>query len=316
MSSEAREAYIEYGPAIEGFVSKSELRRLAPNQPVEFSLGELARDTEFQYRLCLGKPGATTHPIARMGTFRTQRGRNEGFTFEIESDAPFVQGAAIDPILRARSIRAAIADRPDFLVALDSPDATLDSVRHQRRFLGLIGRTAPVLFVGAPKESSRFFFPSLDGKFYKGDVGSFVAANRDFAWNWGPAQFVVFDPAKSSFGDRRRKWIKRTLRASHAQFKFAFTQTHPGKADVHELMARDGVAILFEGRDRFFVKDAHGAIVMHDMPTGEPDSIAGRTRVHVSPAQVRVEYVRVRSDQQASSEIAYAMNLPADQPAR
>ena len=176
-----------------------------------------------------------------------------------------------------------------------------------------------------------------------------------------------------TLGDEQYKWLKKTLETSKARYKFVFThhvngtgrggieqaglfewggrnrrgddefkQKRPGwELPIHQLMARNGVTIFFQGHDHVFVRQKLDGVVYQTLPTpadfratldGEGDDFrgayrsgdivagAGRVRVSVSPEKVRVEYVCSRLAKDATEahpdgEVAFAYEIPAPQQA-
>ncbi|MBU0638653.1 MAG: metallophosphoesterase [Planctomycetes bacterium] len=185
---------------------------------------------------------------------------------------------------------------------------------------------------------------------------------RDYyAWTWGDALFVVIDPYWHSkrpvdnvfgggkknrdlwdvtLGDTQYRWLKATLEASNARFKFVFTHhvlgtgrggveqaglyewggknrngrwefdvKRPGwELPIHQLMAKTGVTIFFQGHDHLFCKQELDDVVYQTLPlpadssytlynahayrSGDALPGSGRVRVTVLPKKVLVEYVR------------------------
>ena len=143
-----------------------------------------------------------------------------------------------------------------------------------------------------------------------------------------------------TLGSEQYQWLKRTLESSKARFKFVFThhvlgsgrggieqadlfewggknkkgvdefaQKRPGWAlPIHQLMAKNGVTIFFQGHDHVFASQQLDGVVYQTLPepadpsgalyfrdayrTGDLLPNSGRVRVSVSPEKVRVEYLR------------------------
>jgi hypothetical protein len=137
-----------------------------------------------------------------------------------------------------------------------------------------------------------------------------------------------------TIGDAQYAWLKRTLETSRAKFKFVFAHhvlgTSRGGVEragffewgdarnlkrhrpnwempIHQLMAKHGVSIFFQGHDHLFAKQSLDGVVYQTLPvpadpsyaiyndqhytTGEKLPNSGYLRVHVGDS-VRVEYVR------------------------
>lgn len=172
-----------------------------------------------------------------------------------------------------------------------------------------------------------------------------------------------------TLGEEQYRWFKETLERSAAKFKFVFThhvlgtgrggielaglfewggqgkqgedefaRRRPGWGlPIHQLMARNGVTIFFQGHDHIFVHQRLDGVVYQTLPepadpnyalynreaylSGDALPNSGRVRVSVSPERVRVEYVRSHLPQAATpdhpdGEIAYRYEIPAKEPRR
>ena len=143
-----------------------------------------------------------------------------------------------------------------------------------------------------------------------------------------------------TLGDAQYQWFKRTLETSKAKYKFVFahhvmgsgrggvdecdlyewggrnkrgdwefTQKRPSwELPVHQLMAKHGVTIFFQGHDHLFCKQERDGIIYQEVPmpadhgyqtynddryqSGVKLPNSGHLRVTVSPENVKVEYVR------------------------
>jgi hypothetical protein len=143
-----------------------------------------------------------------------------------------------------------------------------------------------------------------------------------------------------TLGDAQYRWLKQTLENSTATHKFVFAHhvngtgrggleqapyfewgghgrrgqwefdvRRPGwELPIHQLMARHGVAIFFQGHDHVFARQQLDGVTYQTLPdpanaryvinnaqayrSGDVLAGSGRLRVTVSPRNVRVEYVR------------------------
>ncbi|HTS18377.1 MAG TPA: metallophosphoesterase [Verrucomicrobiae bacterium] len=178
------------------------------------------------------------------------------------------------------------------------------------------------------------------------------AGHRDRDW-WG-----------ITLGDAQYQWFKRTLEQSTAKYKFVFAhhvlgtgrggidecdlyewggrnkrgeaefgQCRPGwDMPVHQLMARHGVTIFFQGHDHLYVRQERDGVVYQEVPmpadqgyvaynedryeSGVKLPNSGHLRVTVSPEQVKVDYVRCylpkdETDQRKTGEIAHSYTIPS-----
>jgi hypothetical protein len=171
-----------------------------------------------------------------------------------------------------------------------------------------------------------------------------------------------------TLGDEQYKWLKKTLEVSKARYKFVFAHHVLGtgrggieEADlfewggknkkgvdefaqrrtgwelpIHQLMAKSGVTLFFQGHDHVFARQQLDGVVYQTLPepadpnyalynkdayrSGDVLPNSGRVRVTVSPEKVRVEYVRSYLPKDAtaehpSGEIAFSYELAAPRPA-
>ena len=162
-----------------------------------------------------------------------------------------------------------------------------------------------------------------------------------------------------TLGDAQSKWFKQTLEQSNAKYKFVFTHHvlgtgrggielahqyewgdaknlaahRPGwDLPIHQLMAKNGVTIFFQGHDHIFVKQELDGVIYQSLP--EPANPfyswenedayksdakfpnSGHVRVTVSPTQVKVDYVRayLPKDEGAgkkSGDVAFSYTVAA-----
>jgi len=153
-----------------------------------------------------------------------------------------------------------------------------------------------------------------------------------------------------TLGDAQYRWLKETLQSSRAKYKFVFAhhvhgtgrggieqadlyewggrnkqgdwefdRMRPGwELPIHQLMAKTGVTIFFQGHDHIFVRQELDGVVYQSLAepadpnyvlynkeayrTGDALPNSGRVRVTVSPQKVGVEYVRTYLPQDATTE--------------
>jgi hypothetical protein len=208
----------------------------------------------------------------------------------------------------------------------------------QRYYMSLIGQAAPLFLVlgnhdgeGAPRgqvndmsawsaqlRTKYFPNPTPDG-FYTGNstFDKTVGALQDYyAWEWGDALFMVLDPYwftprenstntdlwNPTLGEAQYQWLKATLDASRAKWKFVFIHQLIGGADkngrggievanyyewggnnadgsygfdekrpgwgvpIHQLLVANNVTAVFHGHDHLFVKQELDGIIYQEVP--------------------------------------------------
>jgi hypothetical protein len=167
-----------------------------------------------------------------------------------------------------------------------------------------------------------------------------------------------------TIGDEQYKWLKKTLESSKAKYKFVFThhvlgtgrggienadlfewggrnkrgdwefgqKRHGWEMPIHQLMAKNGVTIVFQGHDHVFVQQQLDGVVYQTLPepadpnytlynkdafhTGDVLPNSGRVRVTVAPEKVIVEYIRSwlpkdEIEQHKDREVTYQYSIPA-----
>ncbi len=164
----------------------------------------------------------------------------------------------------------------------------------------------------------RLFSNPIPDPFYSGNLQSHPVAGllQDYyAWAWGDALFVVLDPFwftqkqrgqsdrwKRTLGAEQYQWLKRTLEASRARWKFVFVHNLVGGADeqsrggveavpfyewggmnadgtsgfkenrpgwavpIHQLLLQHTVNIVFHGHDHLYARQELDGIVYQEVP--------------------------------------------------
>lgn len=180
-----------------------------------------------------------------------------------------------------------------------------------------LNNTSENIAVWGTLERKKYFLnPAPDG-FYTGDetIHPFVGVRENFyAWTWGDALFIVLDPYwytklkpdaangwRWTLGKTQYDWLRATLEASKAKFKFVFAHQLIGGdpngrggiefADLYEwggknldgsagfstnrpgwykpikdLLTENKVNIFFHGHDHFFMKQEKDCLVYQETP--------------------------------------------------
>ncbi len=164
-------------------------------------------------------------------------------------------------------------------------------------------------------------------------------------------------------GDTQYKWFKKTLEESKAKHKFLFAHHVMGtgrggvevselyewggqakgkgggdfkskrpdwELPVHQLMAKHGVSIFFQGHDHLYARQERDGVVYQEVPlpadpeyttynedaytSGKKLPNAGYLRVTVSPGEVKVDYVRCwlpkdETATQKTGDVAHSYSL-------
>ncbi|MCE5240488.1 metallophosphoesterase [bacterium] len=169
-----------------------------------------------------------------------------------------------------------------------------------------------------------------------------------------------------TLGDEQYRWLQQTLEASSAKYKFVFAhhvlgtgrggieeagwyewggqdrrgvsefaQRRPGwELPIHQLMARNGVTVFFQGHDHIFARQQLDGVIYQSLPlpadpyyalynrdayrTGDALPGSGRVRVTVAPDKLTVDYIRSFLPKDGSAdhqdgEIGYSYAVAARQ---
>lgn len=171
-----------------------------------------------------------------------------------------------------------------------------------------------------------------------------------------------------TLGDAQYKWLKQTLESSKAKYKFVFAhhvlgigrggieqaglyewggkdprgedqfaQRRPNwSLPIHQLMAKNGVTIFFQGHDHLFARQQLDGVIYQTLPSpanpfedlrsfasayrsGDVLTGAGRVRVSVAPEKVRVDLVRTplpgdATKHSSNGEIAFSYEVGSKSP--
>jgi hypothetical protein len=165
-----------------------------------------------------------------------------------------------------------------------------------------------------------------------------------------------------TLGDMQYQWLKKTLEQSKSNYKFVFAhhvlgtgrggieeaslyewggrnkkgawefnQKRPGwNLPIHQLMAKNGVTIFFQGHDHIFVRQELDGVIYQTLPEPADSHYAtynedayesgvklpnsGHLRITVSPQQVKVDYIRAylaadETGEHKNGEAAYSYTI-------
>ncbi|MEI6520665.1 MAG: metallophosphoesterase [bacterium] len=171
----------------------------------------------------------------------------------------------------------------------------------------------------------------------------------------------------TTIGDTQYQWLKKILEDSKSKYKFIFAHHVLGTGrggieeaticewggydkngryllsikrptwplPIHQLMAKNGVTIFFQGHDHIFVKQTLDGVIYQTLPepadpnyalynadayfTGDKFPNTGYTRVVVAPDKVTVNYVKQylpkdETDKQKSGDIAFSYSVTSKKP--
>ena len=256
-------------------------------QPSEVVITGLSPNTRYYYRMIYDGDGHVDdgdYEVRSEHTFHTQRAPGSTFTFTIISDShanynnPQTQQAAADIIADQPDFHFDLGDT--FMTDGDTNQDQVNQEYLAQRgplFMGGIGQSSPIFLASGNHENEegwnlddtysiaqasiqarKLFFPTpIQDGFYTGNMDVLPAINATtygdqyredyYAWEWGDALFVVFDPFQYTMnnpygatagesnddpasGDRwnwtlglqQYNWLKQTLENSNAKYKFMF----------------------------------------------------------------------------------------------
>lgn len=205
-----------------------------------------------------------------------------------------------------------------------NPPLFLVNGNHEQAAKYLLNGTPDNAAVQAGLARKKYFPLPTPGSFYSGDKDTvkYVGLLKDYyAFEWGSALFVVIDPYwhsdvavdnqpgadggrgrrdpwSASLGKEQYTWLKNTLEASKAKFKFVFAhhvngtgrggverakyfewgghgqngqwqfdQFRPGwEMPIHQLFVKNNVTIFFQGHDHLFAKQELDGVIYQSVP--------------------------------------------------
>lgn len=233
LSAATLDTFVEYGTTLGSYTRKTSVRAVTAGTPVEFELGDLSPSTAYFYRVQTKAAGEAQFTGRDAASFHTQREHGETFTFGVQGDShPERLGKMYDPDLYIQTLQNVAKDAPDFYFLMGddfsierliergnkSQDAVNAIYAQQRGFLGLVGKSTPLMLVNgnheqaakylldgtaknfavlAGKARTNYFPLPAPGGIYSGNAETVehIGLLRDYyAWEWGDALFVVIDP--------------------------------------------------------------------------------------------------------------------------
>ena len=332
------DGFIAYGTEQGKLTSKTLVQAFKNGEPAEIVLPSLKPDTRYYYALHLGQ---TVSPEFSFQTARPS-GKAFTFTITADShldantDPALYQNTLANALADKPDFHIDLGDT--FMTEKHaSREAATRQYLAQRYYFGKICNSAPLFFTlgnhdgesprgrgddglaaWAALTRKRYFPNPVPDKFYSGDTFQQPEAGllQDYySWEWGDALFVVLDPFwftqrghgrgdnwKRSLGIEQYQWLKRTLEASRAKFKFVFihhlvggandqcrggaeaaplyewggknpdgtdgfAQNRPGwPAPIHELLKQNHVSIVFHGHDHLYAKQDLDGITYQEVP--------------------------------------------------
>ena len=334
------EGAIAYGTQRGNYPQQTPTRQFKQGEPAEVILGSLRPDTQYFYQLRLhGTNGAegtfhTQRPPGSTFTFTITADSH----LDDRVSAGLYQRTLASALADAPDFHIDLGDT--FMSEKhESRESAARQYLAQRFYFGQISRSAPLFLVlgnhdgesphGGGRDPAglavwsntmrkRYFPNPVPDGFCTGNTTKHPEAGllQDYyAWEWGDALFVVLDPFwfsqqqrgrsdnwSRSLGVEQYQWLKRTLGASRAKFKFVFIHHLVGGLDgqcrggseaaplwewggknadgtdgfkqnrpdwgmpIHALLLTNHVNILFHGHDHFYARQDLDGIVYQEVP--------------------------------------------------
>ncbi len=326
---------IEYGTESGNYTAQTESINLTTNTPQIFQLSNLQPDTEYFYSI--NGMENTFHTARASGSTFTFTIQADSHLDANTNPQVYEQTLANQ---RADQPDFVIDLGDTFMTEKYKPFTTAEpQYLAQRYFMGQLADTAPLFLAlgnhdgeGAPRGNAGIeisawaantrikYFPNpISDGFYTGNTTAEpnVGLLQDYyAWIWGDALFIVLDPYwftpptkgktadlwNPTLGEGQYQWLKSTLEASNAKWKFVFIhqligglekdgrggvevtpfhewggdnpdgsygfdQYRPGwGVPIHQLLLANHVTAVFHGHDHLFVKQELDGIIYQECP--------------------------------------------------
>jgi len=259
------EVYWEYGTISGIYPNTTDKFTASQNTPLEFDFTQLIPNTKYFYRTRYRLSGASKSFLAgQEHSFYTQRAVGTTFSFAIEAD-PHLDTNTI-PASYTLTLQNILSKIPDFLIDLGDtfmseklPEINQTNITNRhllyRPYFGVACHSVPLYLVLGNHEGElgwllngaanslpvmaantrKLYYPNpIPNSFYSGNTKTenFVGLRQNYyAWEWGNALFIVFDPywytlTKPDWGwtlgQDQYNWFKNIITTSRAKFKFVF----------------------------------------------------------------------------------------------
>ncbi|MGD0090919.1 MAG: metallophosphoesterase [Planctomycetota bacterium] len=342
---EDAEGFIAYATEPGKPAAKTPARPFGKGEPVELVLSPLQPNTQYFYQLHLAPANSgeftfhTARPPGSTFTFTVTADSH----LDEHTDPDLYLRTLANALAGAPDFNIDLGDT--FMTEKhENRENAARQYLAQRFYFGQLCQSAPLFLVlgnhdgesprgrGGDAESlavwsntmrKRYFPNPVPDNFYTGNAAKHPEAGllQDYyAWEWGDALFAVLDPFwfaqkqhgksdnwKRTLGAAQYQWLKRTLEASRAKFKFVFIHHLVGGADdqsrggaeaaryfewggrnrdgtegfkenrpdwpapIHQLLVQNKASIVFHGHDHLYAKQDLDGIVYQEVPQpGDP----------------------------------------------
>jgi predicted phosphodiesterase len=345
-------AVVAYGTQKADLSARAEARSLKKGQPQDIILEKLEPDTRYHYQLidaAANKPlveGAfhTQRTPGSEFTFTVTADSH----LDQNTDPALYQRTLANALADSPDFNIDLGDT--FMTEKhENRENAAQQYLAQRFYFGQLCRSAPLFLVlgNHDGEDSRLlrdgadslgvwanmmrkrYFPNpVPDSFYTGNATKdlFAGVLQDYySWQWGDGLFIVLDPFwftqrqrgprdnwTRTLGAEQYQWLKHTLEASSAKFKFVFIHNLVGGADdqgrggveaapfyewggrnadstdgfkqnrpgwpapIHQLLVQNRVNVVFHGHDHLYAQQDLDGIVYQEVP--QPGDPRGNTR--------------------------------------
>ena len=118
LSTNALQAYIEYGTQSGVYTGQTATSPLTNGMPAIVTISLLQANQQYYYRMRYSTTGIAPFSAGAERTFVTQRARGSTFTFDIEADPHYSDSPGTVPSVWQQTLTNVVADHPDFLIDL------------------------------------------------------------------------------------------------------------------------------------------------------------------------------------------------------
>jgi len=118
LSTNALQAYVEYGTQSGVYTGQTATVPLTNGTPAIVTISQLQASQQYYYRMRYSTTGIAPFSAGAERTFVTQRARGSAFTFDIEADPHYNDNPGTVPSVWQQTLTNVVADHPDFLIDL------------------------------------------------------------------------------------------------------------------------------------------------------------------------------------------------------
>lgn len=224
VSYENMQAYIEYGDSKTEYKLKTNTEDLQAEQPFEFEMNRLQKDTRYYYQLRYKQADQEAFKTSELYSFHTPRSFESDFIFTVQADSHLDENTSGEVYIN--TLNGALDASPDFHLALGDTFMTDKYVEYpqsephyhaQRYYLGSHLTHSSALFFALGNHDAESgvndrtdwstttrnkYFPNPSpNEFYSGNLESDnddAPIRNYYAFEWGNSLFMALDPFRYS----------------------------------------------------------------------------------------------------------------------